>query len=106
MEELGVWGASGAGRAGKWKLAPTDAEATLVLAVLRLGGGEEDVDLSRLGEYLRRHEPHFDPRVFRCRTLGELVDKLESFDLVSYAGTKMVRLHLGGARNQPTSVPR
>lgn len=105
LEELGVGGASGAGRAGKWKLAPTVAEATLVLAVLRLGGGEEDVDLSRLGEYLRRHEPHFDPRVFRCRTLGELVDKLESFDLISDSGSKFVRLRIGTARNQSTSVP-
>jgi uncharacterized protein (TIGR00288 family) len=81
LEELGTGAASGAGRAGKWKLAPTDAEATLVLAVLRLGGGSDAVDLSRLGEYLRRHEPYFDPRVFRCRTLSELVDKLESLDL-------------------------
>lgn len=105
LEELGAGGASGSGRAGKWKLAPTDAEAILVLAVLRLGGGSDDVDLSRLGEYLRRHEPHFDPRVFRCRTLGELVEKLDSFDVVSVRGMKMVRLRVGGAGNQSTSVP-
>ena len=106
LEELMTRGASTAGGAGKWKMAPTDAEATLVLAVLRLGGGSDDVDLSKLGEYLRRHEPCFDPRVYRSRTLGELVDKLESFDLVSDTGRRMVRLRLGRARNQPTSVPR
>ena len=106
FNELGPGGASGAGGAGKWKLAPTDAEATLVLAVLRLGGGLVDVDLSKLGEHLRRHEPHFDPRVYRCRTLGELLGKLESFDVVTSSGVKSVRLRIGGARNQSTSVPR
>lgn len=105
LEELGTSGASGAGPVSKWKLAPTDAEAMLVLAVLRLGGGSQDVHLSKLGEYLSRNEPHFDPRAFRCRTLGELVEKLESFDLISDTRSKLVHLRLGGARNQPTSVP-
>lgn len=105
LSELGAGGESSPGGAGKWKLAPTDAEATLVLAVLRLGGGSADVNLSRLGEHLRRHEPHFDPRVYRCRTLGELVDKLDAFDVVTNSGVKFVRLRIKGARNQSTSVP-
>lgn len=99
FDELSAFGASGVGAAGKWKLAPTDAEATLVLAVLRLGGGLSDVDLSKLGEYLRRYEPRFDPRVFRCRTLGELLEKLESFEVTTNSGMKSVRLRIDGARN-------
>jgi uncharacterized protein (TIGR00288 family) len=105
VEELVLKGASGVLGSAKWKLVPTDAEALLVLAVLRLGDGMRAVDLSELGDYLRRNEPQFDPRVFRCRTLGELVDKLESFDVVSELGKKLVRLRIGGARNQPTSIP-
>ena len=66
---------------------------------------EKRMWISRLGEYLRRHKPHLDAGVFRCRTLSELVEKLESFDLIAHAVTKMVRLRLGGARNQPRSVP-
>ena len=105
IEELVLKGASGAPASGKWTLAPTDAEALLVLAVLRLGDGKAEVDLSRLGEYLRQHEPQFDPKVFRCRSLGDLVGKLESFDLISDGERKAVRLRIGGTRNQSTSVP-
>lgn len=105
IEELVLKGAQGTLGSAKWKLAPTDAEAMLVLAVLRLGDGVRDVDLSELGSYLRQHEPQFDPRVFRCRTLGELVDKLDSFDVISDPGGKSVRLRIGGVRNQSTSVP-
>lgn len=95
-EELELKGVGGALAASRWMLEPSDAEALLVLAVLRIGGGRDVVPLSDLGNHLRRFEPGFDPRVFRRRTLKELLMSLETMEIVAMPPGFGVRLRIQG----------
>ena len=77
LEDLATGAALGAEKVGQSNMSPSDAEATLILADLRIGGGSNAAELSKLVEYLRRHGPRFDQIVFPSPTLGELMGQAE-----------------------------
>ena len=96
LETLVLKGVGGPLKSARWMLEPSDAEPLLVLAVLRMGGGKRFVSLSELGNHLARYEPEFDPRVFRRRSLRELLVSLESMDVQPLSPGYGVRLKIEG----------
>jgi hypothetical protein len=104
LEELLFNGKGQTTMSARWTLAPSQAEALLVLAVLRLGGATREVSLSELGAHLKRYEPHFDPKQFKCKGLGSLVEKLDSLEVLHGVNGNTVRLKVASGGNGSTST--
>ncbi|SFZ83473.1 Uncharacterized conserved protein, LabA/DUF88 family [Devosia enhydra] len=90
----------------RWSLNPADAEEVILTALITLGGTRNWIDLTTLTRKLGEMEPPFDPRVYRRRRLGRLLDELESVEIDRSAKQPRVRIALttrNGSVPGPTS---
>lgn len=76
----------------RWSLQPVDAEELILVALVRLGGARNWVSVEDLDVELRRAAPDFDPRVYRRRSLLELLKALDSVELSKSSKAVRVRL--------------
>lgn len=80
------------GQPSRWSLQPADAEELVLVALVRLGGARNWVNVIDIDLELRRSAAGFDPRVYRRHRLLELLDALDSVEVSTDSKAVRVRL--------------
>ena len=71
-----------------WSLQPGDAEALVMDVLQEALSKQEEVSLSELSQLLRQRHTAFDPRVFRRRSLSELLCELPKVAVTEREGVR------------------